>query len=48
MRFENKEFNNILTNLPIFYIPIEVNFFENDKLSFNKQVLDYIEHDRKN
>ena len=48
MRFENKDFNNILADLPVFYIPIEVNFFENDKKTFNKQVLDYIEHDRKN
>ena len=39
MRLKNLEFSNILKTLPLFYIPIEIEFHDKDKNEFNEQVL---------
>jgi tetraacyldisaccharide 4'-kinase len=42
MRLQNSEFESILNRLPVFYIPIEIEMSEQDKLEFNKLVLETI------
>ncbi len=43
MRLRKPELSNIIKNLPVYYVPIEVDFHEQDKVRFNKMVLDYME-----
>lgn len=43
MRLRKEELSNIIKNLPVYYIPIEVDFHEQDKSGFDKMVLDYME-----
>jgi tetraacyldisaccharide 4'-kinase len=42
MRIESPEMKAVLNNLPVFYIPIYVEFFDRDKEMFNKIILDYV------
>jgi len=42
MRFESPGITEIVNDLPVFYIPIEVEFHNKDKEDFNKQILDYV------
>ncbi len=42
MRLKLPEFSIILNELPIFYMPIEINFYEQDKEEFNEQILHYV------
>ena len=42
MRLKGPEFSNILKKLPIFYVPIEIEFNEQDKNEFNEQILKYV------
>jgi len=42
MRLKNPEFNNFLNDLPLFYLPIEINFHEKDKPVFDKLITDYV------
>jgi tetraacyldisaccharide 4'-kinase len=42
MRLKLPEFSAILDGLPIFYMPIEINFYEQDKIEFNEQILHYV------
>ncbi len=47
MRLKNPEFSNILKTLPLFYIPIEIEFHDKDKNTFNEQVLHYVRTNQK-
>ncbi len=42
MRIETPAQKEILTGLPVFYIPIKAEFFEPDKEMFNKIIIDYV------
>lgn len=42
MRLESSDFANQLLNLPLFYLPIEIDFSETDKLTFNNQISEYV------
>jgi tetraacyldisaccharide 4'-kinase len=42
MRLKLPEYSIILNDLPIFYMPIEINFYEHDKEEFNEQILHYV------
>jgi tetraacyldisaccharide 4'-kinase len=41
MRLEQPDFKEVLKGLPLFYQPVEVDFFNEDKTWFNKQIIDY-------
>src|ERR1035437_8487695 len=47
MRLKNPEFSDILKILPIFYIPIEIEFHDKDKNEFNEQILHYVRANQK-
>lgn len=47
-RLKEKEFEDLLLNLPIFYLPIQVDFFEEDKIIFDKLILEYVKSNRGN
>lgn len=47
MRLNNKPLLNAINNLPIYYIPIEVKFNEQDEKEFNQQVLNYVSANQK-
>jgi tetraacyldisaccharide 4'-kinase len=47
MRLNSPEFNNYLKDLPLFYIPIEINFHEKDKMKFDKLITDYVEQNQR-
>tara|TARA_B100000214_G_scaffold369900_1_gene343712 strand:- start:116 stop:1150 length:1035 start_codon:yes stop_codon:yes gene_type:complete len=40
------EYKQILKNIPIFYIPIEINFYNN--LEFNNKIINYVEENKRN
>lgn len=42
MRLRNPELIKILEDIPVYYVPIEVDFHQSDKKSFNKMVMDYM------
>jgi tetraacyldisaccharide 4'-kinase len=42
MRLNKTEFYDILKNLPIYYLPVEVEFHKEDKLHFDALILNYI------
>lgn len=42
MRLKIPEFSDFLKNLPLFYIPIEIDFHEKDKPLFDKLIRDYV------
>lgn len=41
VKLEEKEFAEILKGLPIYYQPMQVEFFKNDKTWFDNQILEY-------
>jgi tetraacyldisaccharide 4'-kinase len=47
MRLMTDEFKALLQNYPIYYLPLEIAFFENDKTNFNKQILNYVEQNKR-
>lgn len=47
MRLKAPEFETILNSLPVFYMPIEMEFFEQDKKAFNEQILNYVRSNQK-
>lgn len=47
MRLKDPEFSNILKTLPLFYIPIEIEFHDKDKNEFNEQILHYVRANQK-
>ncbi|MCX6245503.1 MAG: tetraacyldisaccharide 4'-kinase [Bacteroidetes bacterium] len=48
MRLKTPEMSNFLKNLPLFYLPIEVNLHEKDKETFDKLILDYVGKNQRN
>jgi tetraacyldisaccharide 4'-kinase len=48
IRIETPEQKEALKGLPVFYIPIVVDFFPSDKEMFNKIIIDYVENAGKN
>ncbi|HBF88973.1 MAG TPA: tetraacyldisaccharide 4'-kinase [Bacteroidales bacterium] len=42
MRIQDLKGHENLKSLPIFYIPIEIEFLNQDKITFNNQIIDYI------
>jgi tetraacyldisaccharide 4'-kinase len=42
MRLQTHEFKTILDGLPVFYIPIEVDFHDKDKNDFNERIIHYV------
>ncbi len=41
-RLKNPEFRNFLKDLPLFYLPIEIEFHEKDKQEFDQLIKDYV------
>lgn len=48
MRLRIPELIVILKNMPIYYIPIEIDFHGEDKQSFDQTILDYVEENKRN
>jgi tetraacyldisaccharide 4'-kinase len=48
MRLNTPEFGNLLKDLPLFYIPMQIDFHEKDKMEFDKLILDYVGQDQRN
>ncbi|MCX6247968.1 MAG: tetraacyldisaccharide 4'-kinase [Bacteroidetes bacterium] len=48
MRLKIPEFGNFLKNLPLFYLPIEINFHDKDKQIFDKLITDYVGQTQRN
>jgi tetraacyldisaccharide 4'-kinase len=46
MRIDTPEFRKLFSGLPVYYIPIRVDFHRNAKLSFNQTILDYVAANR--
>jgi tetraacyldisaccharide 4'-kinase len=44
MRLDNPLLKPLLNNLPLYYVPIEIDFHEDDKEKFDKLVFNYIEN----
>ena len=47
MRLKSPEFSDTLMNLPLFYIPIEIDFHDKDKEEFNEQIIHYVRANQK-
>ncbi len=48
MRIEGNVLANILKDIPIYYIPIKVDFFGEEKVKFNSIIENYVEKNRRN
>lgn len=48
MRLRNPDFSDILSHMPLFYMPIEIDFYEKDKNEFNEQILHYVRTNQNN
>ena len=48
MRLRTSELNGILKTLPVYYIPIEIEFHEHDKQLFDQLILDYVKENKRN
>jgi len=48
MRIKDTELMKFFVDLPIFYLPIEVRFHNNDKKMFDKQIIDYVRKNNTN
>ena len=47
MRLKSPEYAEIIKNIPLFYIPIEIEFHNKDKSEFNEQILHYVRTNKK-
>lgn len=47
MRLKSAEYAEAIKNLPLFYIPIEIDFHNKDKQDFNEQILHYVRANQK-
>ena len=47
MRLKNPEYAEAIKNLPLFYIPIEIEFHNKDKEAFNEKILHYVRANQK-
>jgi len=41
-------FKDLLVNLPVYFLPIEVDLFEEDKVTFDELILSYVKSNRRN
>jgi len=41
-------FKDLLINLPVYFLPIEVELFEEDKITFDELILNYVKSNRRN
>lgn len=48
MRLQDLEFSNIISSLPVFFIPLEIDFILKDKEQFNKQIINYVRTNKRN
>ncbi|MBN2681699.1 MAG: tetraacyldisaccharide 4'-kinase [Bacteroidales bacterium] len=48
MRLQDLKFKEIIENLPVFFIPLEIDFILKDKEQFNKQILNYVRTNKRN
>jgi tetraacyldisaccharide 4'-kinase len=48
MRLKTPELSTFLKNLPLFYLPIEVEFHGSDKQTFNNKIISYVETNQRN
>jgi tetraacyldisaccharide 4'-kinase len=48
MRLKNQEFSNFFKDLPLFYLPIEINLHSKDKQAFDKLIKDYVGQHQRN
>ncbi|RDC54477.1 tetraacyldisaccharide 4'-kinase [Pedobacter chinensis] len=47
-RLKAAGFKDLLVNLPVYFLPIEVDLFEEDKITFDELILNYVKSDRRN
>lgn len=47
-RLRATRFEDLLVNLPVYYLPIEVDLFEEDKITFDELILNYVKSNRRN
>jgi tetraacyldisaccharide 4'-kinase len=47
MRLKSAEYTEALKDLPVFYIPIEIDFHDKDKEQFNEQIVHYVRANQK-
>jgi len=48
MRLKNQEFADYFKNLPLFCIPMEVEFHKTDKITFDEAILRYVKENNRN
>ena len=48
MRLKTAELSNFLKNLPLFYLPVEIEFHDKDKLAFDTEITDYVRKNKRN
>jgi tetraacyldisaccharide 4'-kinase len=48
MRLKTPELSTFVKNLPLFYLPVEVDFHGSDKFLFEKEILNYVEKNKRN
>lgn len=48
MRIKTPELSNFINRLPLFYLPITIEFHGNDKNQFDQTILDYVEKNTRN
>lgn len=46
-RFKNSNYRDLLINLPLYYISIEIEFLQNEELTFNNQIINYVKKNRR-
>lgn len=47
-RLKAAGFKDLLVNLPVYFLPIEVDLFEEDKITFDELILNYVKSNRRN
>ncbi|MCX2573108.1 tetraacyldisaccharide 4'-kinase [Pedobacter sandarakinus] len=47
-RLKAAGFKDLLVNLPVYFLPIEVDLFEEDKFTFDELILNYVKSNRRN
>lgn len=47
MRLQANDFKDLLKNYPIYFLPLDIAFFENDAEKFNQTILNYVEQNKR-
>ncbi|MCZ4225204.1 tetraacyldisaccharide 4'-kinase [Pedobacter rhodius] len=47
-RLKAAGFKDLLVNLPVYFLPVEVDLFEEDKFTFDELILNYVKSNRRN